>query len=103
MSLVVLGIDGGDKGDCRGRDIVVLDGGVAVEPRADDCGSAPIALDVHLEDDGVVHEAVDRGDRHGLVGENLIPRPEGGIGGDEQAAPFVAGGNGVVPGGRCAS
>ena len=54
-------------------------------------GFPAIALDVHLEDGGVVDEAVDGGERHGLVGENLAPFAEGLVGGDEQGAALVAG------------
>jgi hypothetical protein len=43
-----------------------------------DGGAAPIALDVHLEDGGVMHEAVDGGECHGLVGEHLAPLADGG-------------------------
>jgi hypothetical protein len=32
-----------------------------------------IALDVHLEDRGVVNEAVDGGERHRLIGKNPSP------------------------------
>jgi hypothetical protein len=39
--------------------------GLAFERRA-----AAVALDVHFEDGGVVHEAVDDGDRHCLVTEH---------------------------------
>ena len=47
-------------------------------------GPAAIAFDVHLEDSGVMHEEVDGGERHGLVGEHLAPLAEGLIGGDQQ-------------------
>jgi len=36
-----------------------------------DGSATAIALDVHLQDGGVMHEAVDGGERHGLVGEHL--------------------------------
>lgn len=49
-----------------------------------------IALDVHLEDRGVMNEAVDRGERHRLVGKNPSPFAERLIGRDERRAPFVA-------------
>src|SRR5579871_1009307 len=35
--------------------------------------AAAIALDVHLEDRGVMDEAIDGRERHGLVGEDLAP------------------------------
>jgi len=49
-----------------------------------------VALDVHLEDDGVVHQAVDcqRG-----AGEDTIPLTEGLAGGDHHGAPLAAGGD----------
>ena len=51
------------------------------------------ALDVHLQDCGVVYEAVDRGQRHGLVRKNPIPFAKWLIGGDEQRAAFVTRGD----------
>jgi len=36
-------------------------------------GAAAIALDIHLEDRGVVDESVDRRQRHRLVGKDLAP------------------------------
>ena len=56
-------------------------------------GFAAIALDVHLQDGGVVHEPVDGCQCHGLVGENLAPFAEGLVGRDEQGSAFVAGGD----------
>ena len=47
-------------------------------------GAAAIAFDIHLQDGGVMHEAVDGGERHGLVGEHLAPLSEGLIGSDQQ-------------------
>ena len=38
-----------------------------------------------------MNEAVDRGQRHGGIGEHLVPFAEGLIGGDQHGAPFVAG------------
>ena len=40
-------------------------------------GAAAIALDVHLEDDGVVDEAIDGGARHGGIGEHAVHSPNG--------------------------
>ena len=54
-------------------------------------GAAAVALDVHLEDGGVVDEAVDGGERHGGIGEDLAPFAEGLVGGDEDGAALVAG------------
>lgn len=53
--------------------------------------AAAAALNVHLEDRGVVDEPVDGGQRHGRVGEDLAPFAERLVGGDEDRAPFVAG------------
>src|SRR5712691_6764675 len=54
-------------------------------------GAASVALDVHLEDGGVVDEAIDDGERHRLVGEDLSPFAEGLVGGDQQGSPLVSG------------
>ena len=50
-------------------------GGLGSEAFAVEGGAAAIALHVHLEDHGVVHEPVDRGDRHGGVRKDRWPRP----------------------------
>ena len=42
-----------------------------------------VAFDVHLEDGGVMNEAVDDSDRHCLVREDFAPFAEGLVGGDE--------------------
>jgi hypothetical protein len=54
-------------------------------------GAAAVALDVHLEDGGVVDEAVDDGERHRLIGEDLAPFAEWLVGGDQQGSPLVSG------------
>ena len=54
-------------------------------------GAPAITLDVHLEDGGMMNEAVDDGDRHCRVWEDLAPFTEGLVGGDEERAPLVAG------------
>src|SRR5712691_1507075 len=54
-------------------------------------GAASVALDVHLEDGGVVDEAVDDGERHRLIGEDFSPFAEGLVGGDQQGSPLVSG------------
>lgn len=54
-------------------------------------GAAAIAFDVHLEDGGMVDEAIDDGERHRLIGEDLAPLAEWLVGGDEQGSPLVAG------------
>ena len=55
---------------------------LAVEGRA-----AAVALDVHLEDGGVVDEAIDSGQGHGWIGEDLVPFAGRLIAGDDEA-PF---------------
>ena len=52
--------------------------------------AASVALDVHLEDDGVVDEAVDCGDHHGVVREDPVPVGKWLIGGDQHGAALVA-------------
>jgi len=47
-------------------------------------GAAAIALDVDLQDGGVVDEPVDGGERHGVIGEYCAPFAERLIGGDQQ-------------------
>ena len=54
-------------------------------------GLAAVALDVHLDDRGVVDETVDGREGHGLIGEDAAPLAERLIGRDEQRAPLVAG------------
>ena len=55
-----------------------------------ECCAASIALDIHLENSGVMDEAVDGGERHGLVWKDLAPVAEWLIGGDQHGAPLVA-------------
>jgi hypothetical protein len=54
-------------------------------------GAAAVAFDVHLEDGGVVDEAIDDGNRHRLVGRDLAPFAKGLVGGDEERSPLVPG------------
>src|SRR5215831_19092315 len=56
-------------------------------------GATAVAFDVHLEDGGVMNEAVDDSDRHCLVREDFAPFAEGLVGGDEEGSPLVAGAN----------
>ena len=42
-----------------------------------ECGTASIAFDIHLEDGGVVDEAVDSGERHSWSGKTLPHSPNG--------------------------
>ncbi len=44
--------------------------------------AAAVAIDVDLEDGGVVDEAIDGGEGHGGVGEDAVPFAEGLVGGD---------------------
>src|SRR6516162_7066025 len=52
---------------------------------------AALAFEVHLEDGGVMNEAVDDRDRHRLVREDLAPFAKGLVGGDQQRTPLVPG------------
>jgi hypothetical protein len=56
-----------------------------------ECGAAAVALDVHLEDGGVMNQAVDDRDRHCLVREDFAPFAERLIGGDQEGSPLVPG------------
>jgi hypothetical protein len=58
--------------------------------RSFQCAPPSIALDVHLENRGVVNKAIDCRKRHGLIGENFPPFTEGLICSDEQRPSFVA-------------
>lgn len=52
-----------------------------------------VALDVHLEDRGVVDQTIDGRQRHRLVGEDSPPLAEWLIGCDQQRTTLVAGGD----------
>ena len=55
------------------------------------CGGSPaVALGIDLEDGRVMDEAVDGGDGHGRIGEDLVPLAEGLIAGDDEALALVA-------------
>ena len=54
-------------------------------------GAAAVAFDIHLEDRGVVDEAVDDGDRHRKVPEDLASFAKRLVGGDHQQSPLVTG------------
>src|SRR5260221_5549327 len=56
-------------------------------------GLSTVAVDVHLEDCCVMDEAVDGGEGHGLIGEDLAPLSERLVCGDQHGSPFVSGGN----------
>ena len=53
-------------------------------------GSSAVALGVHLDDGGVVNEAIDSGEGHGGIREDPIPFAEWLVGGDQHRAAFVA-------------
>lgn len=55
-----------------------------------DSRAPPIAFDIHLEDGGVVHEAVDGGQRHCGIGEDPVPFAERLVGGYHQRTPLVS-------------
>ena len=54
-------------------------------------GTGPEAVAGELEDGGVVDEAVDGGEGHGGIREDLAPFAEGLVGGDQQGSPLVSG------------
>ena len=68
-----------------------MDGWAAGTSFAFERGTAAVAFNVHLEDGCVVDEAVDDGERHRLVREDLAPFAEGLVGGDQQGSPLVPG------------
>ena len=72
----VCGVDLGSRGALAGAFVV-------------DGGAPPIAFDVEFEDGGTVHQAVDGGDGHGGLGEDLVPLAERLVGGDQQGALLV--------------
>ena len=53
-------------------------------------GALAVALDVHLENDGMMDEAINCGERHGGIREDVCPFAERSIGRYQQATPFVA-------------
>ncbi len=57
---------------------------------AGDGGTFAVALAVHLDDGGMVYEAVDSGDRHRGVWKNVIPSGKRLIGGDGDRVTLVA-------------
>ena len=58
-----------------GDDLLLLGVALAVAGRAllltDCCGALAIALNVHLENDGMMDEAINCGERHGGIAEHL--------------------------------
>jgi len=48
---------------------------------------------LHIQDDGVVDEPIDGGERHGGIRKHAGPFAERLVGGDQKAAPFVSGSN----------
>ena len=53
----------------------------------------PVGVAFEGDDFGVVDESVDHGGGDDVVAEHLAPAAEGFVGGDDQAGPFVAGGD----------
>jgi hypothetical protein len=80
--------------DCRGAAIRHLPCRVCRRPSGTtftvERSAASIAFDVHLQNGGVMDEAIDGGERHSLVGEDLAPCPEWLIGSDQHRASLVA-------------
>lgn len=70
-----------------------MDGRPAWTALAIECSFSTVALDVHLEDRGVVHQASDCRERHCLIWEDTPPLAERLIGRDQQRASLVAGGD----------
>src|SRR6516225_11210646 len=89
------GLGGGSINRSQGRSAGGCEGRVgwrsAGPAFAVERGAAAIALDIDLEDRGVVDESVDRRQRHRLVGKDLAPVAEGLVGGNQQRAALVAG------------
>src|SRR5271165_2854117 len=52
-------------------------------------GTAAVAFDVHLEDGGMIDEAVDNSDSHCLVWEDFAPFAERLVGSDEDGSPLI--------------
>ena len=52
-------------------------------------GAPAVAFHIEFEDGRPMHESVDGGQRHGLLGEDRPPLAEGLVGGDEQGAVFL--------------
>src|SRR5215471_19021898 len=61
------------------------------EPPDERVSSKDRLRSLHMEDGGVMNEAVDDSDRHCLVREDFAPFAEGLVGGDEERAPLIAG------------
>jgi hypothetical protein len=78
------------------RQLALISVGVAYDvgrsgPRFRSTASRPGALDINLEDCGVMDEAIDRGERHCGIGKDLAPFAERLVGGDEHGPALVAG------------
>src|SRR5262252_870855 len=85
MGLIVAARRSGVGGDCR------VGGWPAAASLAFKRRATAVAFDVHLEDGGVMNEAVDDRDRHCLVREDLAPFTERLVGSDEEGSPLIAG------------
>ena len=82
--LIVAARHSGVGGDCR------ADGWPAGSAFTVKGGASAVALDVHLEDCGVVDEAIDDGECHRLVGEDFAPLAERLVGRDQHGSPSRA-------------
>src|SRR5215472_66793 len=80
--------------DCR------VEGRPATASFAFQGGAATIAFDVHLEDGGVMNEAVNDSDRHRLVREDLAPFAKGLVGVGDGAVEVLHGIDLEVPAGE---
>src|SRR3546814_16290070 len=63
--------------------------GVIAGVDAGDGGTLAVAFAVHLDDGRVVHEAVDRGDSHGGIREDVVPCRKWLVGGNGERVAFV--------------
>src|ERR1700719_3510704 len=68
-----------------------VDGRAAATSLSFERGTAAVAFDVHLEDGGVMNEAVDNSDSHCLVWEDFAPFAERLVGSDEDGSPLITG------------
>ena len=51
---------------------------------------SPVAFDIHFQDRSVMDEAVDGGERHGLIGEDFAPLAERLVGRDQHGSPLIS-------------
>lgn len=97
IAALIVARKGENEFDCRGASIGGDIGGCGVGCRPSrasfffDSLAPPVAFDVHLEDGGVMDEAVDGGQRHGGIGKDLSPFAERLVGGDHHGSSFITG------------